>query len=273
MPGMIYQHVKDTAAGEFAVAKKFDFFGAEGAKPSPSRRNRLPRANRSAASSRRAAESRITDPRLVLTVKRANGPLKRLFDVVAASIALVFLLPVFATIAVLIKLFDPGHVFYGHERVGRQGRLFKCWKFRSMVADSKERLEALLASDPAAKAEWDASQKLTNDPRITALGAFLRKTSLDELPQLWNVVRGEMSLIGPRPITRVELDRYGRDRRYYLVVRPGISGLWQVSGRSQTNYDQRVALDREYVERWSFVGDLRIAVMTIPAVLMARGAQ
>ena len=270
---MIYQRLKGASAGEFAVAKKFDFHGPDGRSPSVKRRTLPFRPNRSGLSTRRAADSRITDPRLVLTVKRANGPLKRLFDVLAGAVALVFLIPVFVTVAILIKIFDPGPIFFGHERVGRQGRMFKCWKFRSMVVDSKERLEALLASDPAARAEWDASQKLTNDPRITALGAFLRKTSLDELPQLWNVLRGEMSLIGPRPITRGELDRYGRDRRYYLVVRPGISGLWQVSGRSQTNYDQRVALDREYVERWSFMGDLRIAAMTIPAVLLARGAQ
>jgi exopolysaccharide production protein ExoY len=273
MPGMNYQAVKGPAAGEFAVAKKFEVHGQEGLKPSAARRNRPVRPNRPLAPGARADESRITDPRLVLTVKRANGPLKRLFDVVASGLALLFLLPVFLTVAVLIAILDPGPIFFGHERVGRQGRLFKCWKFRSMVVDSKQRLEALLASDPAAKAEWEKHQKLTNDPRITALGAFLRRTSLDELPQFWNVLKGEMSLIGPRPITRAELDRYGRDRRYYLVVRPGISGLWQVSGRSQTNYDQRVALDREYVERWSFIGDLRIAVMTIPAVLMARGAQ
>ncbi len=272
MQGMIYQAVKRTAAGEFAVAKKFKLFGGDRQKAPLARRSGAVRANRAQAGIRRPADSRITDPRLVLTVKRANGPLKRAFDIVASIGAMVFLAPVFLTIAVLISIFDPGPIFFGHERVGRQGRLFKCWKFRSMVVDSKERLAVLLASDPAAKIEWDATQKLRNDPRITALGAFLRKTSLDELPQLWNVLRGEMSLIGPRPITRGELDRYGRDRRYYLVVRPGISGLWQVSGRSQTNYEQRVALDREYVEGWSFLGDIRIAVMTVPAVLLARGA-
>lgn len=269
---MLYQAVKPLGFGEFAVAKKFPFLGTS---PQSARDTRLrpsERANRPPLTVVRRNASRITDPRLVVTVKRANGPLKRCFDIAAGLAGLIFLAPLFITIAIAIKIFDPGPILFGHERVGRQGRLFKCWKFRSMVVDSQQRLEALLASDPAAAREWAATQKLANDPRITPLGRFLRKTSLDELPQFWNVLRGDMSLVGPRPITRAELDRYGRDRRYYLVVRPGISGLWQISGRSQSTYEERVALDRLYVETWTFWRDLRIAVMTVPAVLLSRGA-
>jgi lipopolysaccharide/colanic/teichoic acid biosynthesis glycosyltransferase len=133
--------------------------------------------------------------------------------------------------------------------------------------DSEQRLRDILASDPEAAAEWEASQKLRNDPRITAIGAFLRRTSLDELPQLFNVVRGEMSLVGPRPITRSELDRYGKERRYYLLVRPGITGLWQVNGRTNASYERRVRYDREYLEEWSWLGEFWILLMTIPAVL------
>lgn len=256
----------------FAVAKKPSPFSGQRETRRTSAPSTTVRFVRPPAAVSRRAESRISDPRLVVTIQRANGIGKRCFDAVASFFALIFLAPVFLTIALAITLFDPGPVFFGHQRVGRQGRLFTCWKFRSMVVDSKARLTKLLESDPAAAREWAATQKLTNDPRITPLGRFLRKTSLDELPQLWNVLIGEMSLIGPRPITRGELDRYGRDRRYYLVVRPGISGLWQISGRSQSTYEERVALDREYVESWSFLRDLHIAVMTIPAVLFARGA-
>jgi exopolysaccharide production protein ExoY len=269
---MLYQAVKPLGFREFAVAKKFPFLGASTHTARGSRARPANRANRPPQTVVRRNASRITDPRLVLTVKRANGPLKRAFDIIAGLAGLIFLAPVFVTIAIAIMIFDPGPILFGHERVGRQGRLFKCWKFRSMVVDAQQRLEALLASDPAAAREWAATQKLTNDPRITPLGRFLRKTSLDELPQFWHVLSGEMSLVGPRPITRAELDRYGRDRRYYLVVRPGISGLWQISGRSQLTYEERVALDRLYVETWSFWQDLRIAVMTVPAVLLHRGA-
>jgi exopolysaccharide production protein ExoY len=210
---------------------------------------------------------RITNPRLVMTVRRANGRPKRWFDILASLSALIFLLPALITIAIVVKLSSRGPVLYSHPRLGRQGRIFKCLKFRSMQVDAAERLAALLVSDPEAAKEWRESQKLRKDPRVTKVGAFLRKTSLDELPQFWNVLMGEMSLVGPRPITRAELERYGKDRRYYLLVRPGITGLWQVSGRSNANYQRRVQLDREYVERWTIMGDLTIMLKTVPAVL------
>jgi lipopolysaccharide/colanic/teichoic acid biosynthesis glycosyltransferase len=213
---------------------------------------------------------RITDRRLIRKVRAANGPVKRAFDVIVAATALIFLAPAFLTIALLIKMTDGGSIFYRHTRVGRQGERFQCLKFRSMAADSAERLARILLDDPQAAAEWEQHQKLRNDPRVTMIGKFLRKSSLDELPQLLNVLRGEMSIVGPRPITRAELNRYGKDRRYYLLVRPGITGLWQVSGRSSTGYERRIRFDREYLEEWSWLGEFWILLMTLPAVLNTR---
>jgi len=235
--------------------------------PSRSRQNAALRVARP-----RSEDSRITDPRLIMIVRRANGLAKRLIDIVGATAGLIALFPVFLTAAVLITLQDGGPPLFSHKRVGRYGRQFKCWKFRSMIRNGDALLKERLANDPAAAEEWLRTQKLTNDPRITRFGHFLRRSSIDELPQLWNVLIGEMSLVGPRPITRPELDRYGKERRYYLLVRPGLTGLWQVSGRSDTAYDARIKLDREYVERWSFLRDLWIILKTIPAVLAARGA-
>ncbi|MCL8485493.1 sugar transferase [Bradyrhizobium denitrificans] len=145
-------------------------------------------------------------------------------------------------------------------------------KFRTMVPDAAERLQALLASDPAAAAEWAATRKLQNDPRVTAIGAILRKSSLDELPQLFNVLRGEMSIVGPRPVTEEELERYSTSVGAYLSCRPGITGLWQVSGRSTTSYEKRVACDAYYAHNWSMVLDAKIIVVTIPALLSTDGA-
>lgn len=215
---------------------------------------------------------RITDPRLIRNVRRANGLLKRGFDLAGAACLLLFLSPAFVTIALLIKMFDPGPIFYGHRRLGRQGERFDCLKFRTMKANSQEQLQLILANDPDAAAEWQATQKLRNDPRVTKLGAFLRKTSLDELPQLINVLRGDMSLVGPRPITPAELTRYGRHRRYYLLVRPGITGMWQVSGRSNASYDARVYYDRKYLEGWNWLTEFYILIMTLPAVLRTQDA-
>ncbi len=214
----------------------------------------------------------ITDPRLIFIVKRANGAIKRAFDVVAAGSALIALSPALLTVAFLIWFQDRGPVLYSHKRVGRYGRQFRVWKFRTMVTDAEARLKAYLESDPVAAAEWRDAQKLTDDPRVTALGRFLRKTSIDELPQLWNILVGEMSVVGPRPITRPELDRYGKERRYYLLVRPGLTGLWQISGRSTTSYEKRIKYDRDYLEQWSFTRDIVIILKTIPAVLASRGA-
>ncbi len=213
-----------------------------------------------------------TDRNLLRKVAFANGRVKRAFDVVVAIAALIVFAPAFLTIAWLIKRGDNGPIFYRHTRVGRRGRRFECIKFRTMKVNAEELLARLLESDPEAAAEWAAKQKLRNDPRVTRIGAFLRKSSLDELPQFLNVLRGEMSVIGPRPITRAELNRYGRDRRYYLFVRPGITGLWQVSGRSSTCYESRVRYDREYLSEWSWLQEFWILLMTVPAVLNSKNA-
>lgn len=198
--------------------------------------------------------------------------LKRAMDVTIAGAMLLVLAPVFLILALIIRA-DGGAAFFAHRRVGRDGESFGCLKFRSMVVDSQARLDALLASDPAAHAEWEATRKLKNDPRVTKIGRFLRATSLDELPQLINVLRGEMSLVGPRPVIQAELDSYyGAAAMHYMSVRPGITGLWQVSGRSDTSYAQRVALDMAYVSRLSIWQDIRILLRTPVAVLSRRGA-
>ena len=197
---------------------------------------------------------------------------KRAMDIAIASAALLVAAPFFLVVALMVRA-DGGPAFYAHQRVGRTGRKFGCLKFRSMVIDSQARLDALLAADPAAREEWEATRKLRNDPRITRIGRFLRATSLDELPQLINVLRGDMAIVGPRPVTASELDSfYGAAAAHYLMVRPGITGLWQVSGRSETSYDQRVALDVAYVSQPSLVADLRILLKTPVAVLSRRGA-
>ena len=182
------------------------------------------------------------------------------------------LAPLLALVAVAIKLQDGGPVLYGHQRVGYGGRKFKCWKLRTMATDAEERLNALLASDAAAALEWSTRRKLRNDPRVTKLGNFLRLSSIDELPQLFNILKGEMSLVGPRPLTAEEFDDMEWGRKEYLSARPGLSGLWQVSGRSNTTREDRIALDRRYVKNWSMASDIWIIVKTVPAVLTRRGA-
>jgi exopolysaccharide production protein ExoY len=197
---------------------------------------------------------------------------KRALDIIGAGVGLVLLAPFFLIVALMVRA-DGGPAFFAHQRVGRGGKLFGCLKFRSMVIDSQARLEALLANDPAARAEWEATRKLKNDPRITRIGRFLRSTSLDELPQLINVLLGEMSLVGPRPVQEAEIDRYyGASAAHYMAVRPGITGLWQVSGRSETSYESRVALDVSYVSRPSLLADISILLRTPVAVLSRRGA-
>jgi Undecaprenyl-phosphate galactose phosphotransferase WbaP len=197
---------------------------------------------------------------------------KRVVDLAMAWTLLVFALPMMLAIAVLIKLTDPGPVLFVQRRCGFNGRTFKCYKFRSMRVDSAERLEKLLASDPAAAEEWAKYQKLRNDPRVTLIGRALRKSSLDELPQLFNIIRGDMSVVGPRPITSGEIFRYGAYFPYYTAVRPGVLGLWQVSGRNDVDYDKRVALDVEYVRNWTIWSDIKIMVRAVPVVLFASGA-
>ena len=192
-------------------------------------------------------------------------------DATGAAVLLLFTLPVLLAVAILVKL-DGGPVFYAHRRIGAGGRRFNCLKFRSMRVDSAAVLERLLTTSPSAAVEWAATQKLRNDPRVTKVGAFLRKTSLDELPQLINVLRLEMSLVGPRPIVDSELPHYGENITYYYETRPGLTGLWQVSGRSDTTYHQRVQLDTWYVKNWTLWHDIAILAKTVPAVLDRKGA-
>jgi undecaprenyl-phosphate galactose phosphotransferase len=188
---------------------------------------------------------------------------KRGFDLVVASALLLFVAPLLAVVALKIKLFDGGAVIFTHIRIGRHGQLFKCYKFRTMIPNSAEVLAELLAGDPEARAEWEKDRKLKNDPRITPIGRFLRKTSLDELPQLINIVKGEMSLVGPRPVVPDELDLYGEARVYYLQVRPGLTGLWQISGRNDVDYERRVSLDTWYVRNWTLWSDVLILFRTL----------
>ena len=190
-----------------------------------------------------------------------------------ALLLLVLLSPVMAVVTFFIWKRDGAPVLFAHYRVGRNGKLFRCMKFRSMLRNSEQVLADLLRNDEQARAEWARDQKLTNDPRITPIGHFLRRSSLDELPQLLNVLRGEMSLVGPRPITVAELTRYGSVRWHYLSVRPGITGLWQVSGRNNTSYEERVALDRRYVEQRSVLGDVAILFKTVRVVVLREGAR
>jgi lipopolysaccharide/colanic/teichoic acid biosynthesis glycosyltransferase len=201
-----------------------------------------------------------------------TGALIRGFDVAVAAAALLFSLPLFAAVALAVRLLDPGPVLYAHPRIGRGGREFACLKFRSMAVDSEARLQAYLATSASARQEWSRYHKLALDPRVTPVGRFLRTSSLDELPQLLNVLKGEMSLVGPRPIVRAEVGRYGRYFKAYCSVRPGITGLWQVLGRNRVSYRRRVAMDVLYCRRRSLGLNLQILLATLPAVLLRRGA-
>ncbi len=207
--------------------------------------------------------------RLLLPGPRA---LKRALDLVLALVLVLALAPLFLILAAWIKLDSPGPVFFGHRRLGLGGRPFVAWKFRTMVQDAEAVLADYLAKNPEARAEWTARQKLRNDPRVTRAGRILRKLSLDELPQLWNVLKGEMSLVGPRPIVEEEVSRYGEAVRLYFRVRPGMTGLWQVSGRNDTTYAERVELDAYYVRNWSVWLDLYLLARTIWVVLTRKGA-
>lgn len=198
--------------------------------------------------------------------------LKRLMDVLIAFPLLVFLSPLLIAIYVAIKIFDPGPALFRQLRVGRDGEQFMVLKFRSMRVDAEERLAQLLAADPTAQEEWNGFQKLRRDPRVTVVGRILRKSSLDELPQLVNILRGEMSLIGPRPVTMAEVHRYGSAYPFYAAVRPGVLGLWQVKGRNRLTYPERVALDVRYVTTWSIWQDVKICALAIPVVLLGLGA-
>lgn len=197
---------------------------------------------------------------------------KRVLDLAMAGTLTFLLLPVLAVLSLLVRFTSPGPVFYSQRRLGRGGREFSMWKFRTMRVDGDRILREHLARDAAARSEWDLNHKLRNDPRVTPVGNLLRRTSLDELPQLWNVIRGDMSLVGPRPIVREEVAKYGRFYRSYERVLPGLTGLWQVSGRSKTTYARRVELDAYYVRNWSPLVDLTLLVRTVKVVLRAEGA-
>jgi len=197
---------------------------------------------------------------------------KRGIDLSCSLVISTLLLPLIVLTALLIKLTSPGPIFYGQKRIGRHGKTFRAWKFRSMRADADAALKDYLDTNPAAKDEWQRDHKLRNDPRVTWLGAFIRRTSIDELPQFWNVFNGDMSLVGPRPIVQDEVARYGEVFRLYASVKPGITGLWQVSGRNDIDYQGRVLLDQFYIRHWSPWLDMYVIAKTVIVVLERSGA-
>ncbi len=197
--------------------------------------------------------------------------IKRSFDIVFSSLVLMIGLPIYLCIALLILLCSGRPVFYTSRRIGYQGQELSCYKFRTMVNNADERLQEML-KQPGIKKEWQSTQKLKNDPRVSNIGCFLRKTSLDELPQFYNVLKGDLSVVGPRPVTAEELRRFGKAKDKILSIRPGITGLWQTGGRSLTSYKKRVALEVRYVEQQSFFSDLWLILKTIPMVFGYRGA-
>jgi exopolysaccharide production protein ExoY len=217
-----------------------------------------------------------TRGRLRISTTTSSRPVgltsKRVIDIILAVSGIILLAPLFVICFVAVTFSSPGPALFGHRRVGFNGRKFDCLKFRTMVADAPERLRNLLETDPLVAAEWTTSRKLQNDPRVTAIGAILRKSSLDELPQLFNVLKGEMSIVGPRPVTEEELVRYSSAVNAYLACRPGITGLWQVSGRSATTYGKRIACDTFYANNWSLSLDAKILIVTLPAVLITDAA-
>jgi Undecaprenyl-phosphate galactose phosphotransferase WbaP len=198
--------------------------------------------------------------------------LKRALDLVGTVIGGPLVSPLLFAITVLIKLDSPGPAFYGHRRLGAAGKHFLCWKFRTMHLNAERLLDEHLQNNPVLRAEWEQNQKLRDDPRVTRVGRLLRQTSLDELPQLWNVLRGEMSLTGPRPIVDAEVPKYGDVYKLYKRIKPGMSGFWQVSGRSETSYAERVEMDSYYVRNWSVWLDIIILARTVKSVVLSRGA-
>jgi len=197
---------------------------------------------------------------------------KRITDIVFALLIAPLALIVVAVVAVIMMASGEGsNLFFGHRRIGKNGKVFKCWKIRTMVLDAETRLREHLANNPDAAAEWARDHKLENDPRITGVGRFLRRTSLDELPQIWNVLKGDMSFVGPRPIVRTEMHKYGPHRRAYTSVRPGVTGLWQISGRNDISYVERVALDVAYVDSMTFWRDLKLIAKTALVIVIPTG--
>lgn len=200
-------------------------------------------------------------------------PLKRMFDLSFSLLVVVLALPLFVALAVAVRLTSKGKSIYSQERIGRGGKTFKCYKFRTMHPDADARLKEILASDPERRKEWEELHKLKDDPRVTALGSFLRKTSLDELPQFWNVLKGDLSVVGPRPVVRLELEKHfaGKAEKIF-TIRPGLTGPWQISGRSDVSYQKRIEMDEHYVDNQSFWWDLKLVVKTIPAMISSKGA-
>lgn len=201
-----------------------------------------------------------------------NKYIKRIIDILLSSIGLIILSPIFCVISIAIKLDSKGPVFYKHKRIGKDGKTIYLYKFRSMYTDSKERLEILL-KNPDIKKEWNENFKLENDPRITKVGNFLRKTSLDELPQLLNILKGEMSIIGPRPVIDEELEKYGQNKKKFLSVTPGLTGWWACNGRSAITYEDRMRLELYYVENLNLLLDIKCFFKTFITVLNRKGAK
>ncbi len=214
------------------------------------------------------------NPQLVReTWKIQHLPIKRLFDLIFSFIILTVGFPLFLFIAIGVKLTSQGSIFYSQMRVGRGGKPFRCYKFRTMYSNADQRLQTLLENSPEKREEWLAIRKLKHDPRVTQFGKFLRKTSLDEIPQFFNVLKGDLSIVGPRPVAQDEIDRFfGIKAHKVLSVRPGLTGIWQVSGRSNTTYDQRIELDERYIDSQSFWLDLKLILKTIPCMISAKGA-
>lgn len=198
--------------------------------------------------------------------------IKRCGDIFLILLSAPVVLPILLMVSALVVLSSRGPVFYSHRRIRKNGAFFSMWKFRTMCVNSTEILEQYLTAHPEARVEWNRTHKLRSDPRVTPVGAFLRRYSIDELPQIWNVLAGQMSLVGPRPIVAAEVEKYGDFFSYYCRVKPGLTGLWQVSGRSKLTYDARVAIDCQYVTRWSLWGDLVILLRTFRSVANQDGA-
>ena len=217
-------------------------------------------------------EAVIQDDEVNLSKLNIDRFFVRVFDILFSSIGIILLMPVLMVVALLVYMQDGGPIFFGQQRLGENGKRFKCYKFRSMLKNAPELLDKYLKEHPELLDEWKRDHKLKNDPRITAFGQFIRKTSLDEFPQLWNVLKGDMSLVGPRPIVEAEVEKYKKSYRFYSSVRPGITGLWQISGRNNVSYNRRVAMDRVFCKEYSFMLYLYILFATIPAVLLQRGS-
>ena len=243
--------------------------------------DQLPPVEAQASRARKVEKAMVSDrapvvPEMPSTVglnlvERAG---KRLFDLASVVVILILFWWVIIGVAVAVRLTTGSPVIYGHWRIGRDGRGFKCYKFRSMVANADEVLAHVLATDASAREEWNRDFKLKNDPRITSVGRFIRRTSLDEFPQLWNVVVNDMSIVGPRPVVRTELEQHyrGSCQAHYLSVKPGLTGLWQVSGRNDMEYAERVELDCHYVRSWGLTCDFMIVMRTVSVMFRRKGA-